>query len=96
MKIIIRHNRVHIKKAHLGIKFSNITGDISIEKQGRVQISARPNWFFYTDLKNIPQNILQNVSQKLKNEATNLSLMIIAKKINRVIAHAEPATKKAS
>jgi hypothetical protein len=96
MKIIIRHNRVYIKKAHLGIKFSNITGDMSIEKQGRVHISARPNWFFYTDLKNIPQNILQNVSQKLKNEANNLSLMIIAKKINKIIAHAESGTTKKS
>ncbi|UCH02066.1 MAG: hypothetical protein JSV20_09710, partial [Candidatus Bathyarchaeota archaeon] len=81
----IRHNRVHIEKADLGIKFSNITGDIIVEKQGRVKICAGSDWFFYTDLKNIPQKILQSVSETLKSEATNQSVMIIAEKINKVI-----------
>lgn len=84
MEVTLTHNSVIAKDVQFGENFSNITGDLIIDKKGRVQIIIDENHSFYTDLHHVPPRILFDISDYMKNREDTRMLKEIKNKIDRV------------
>ena len=82
MEIIVRHNRVYLKRANLGKGFADITADLILDKYGRVKVIGS-KLSFHTDLDHLPFEMLDTISQRLEKEASNRILERIKEKIQR-------------
>ncbi len=66
MKISIRYNNVHVKDVDLGENFSNMKGDVTIDKLGKVTVLTKSKKPFDTDLSLLPILILHEIDEILK------------------------------
>ena len=83
MEIIVRHNIVKLRNADLGESFSNMVADLTVDKLGRVKVEAGSLISFETDLDNIPLELLQAISEVLKNETHNKFLVKIGERVRK-------------
>jgi hypothetical protein len=83
MEITIRHNSVYLRNVDLGESFSNIMADLIVDKLGRVKVETESKHSFYTDLDNLPLELLQAISKVLKKEAKNRILTKIEERVRR-------------
>ena len=82
--IAIRHNSVHVKNVNLGKHFSNMVGELIVDRFGRVKVIVGSTFFLYTDLQCLPPTILGSISERLQEEATNRILLNIQKRIDAI------------
>ena len=85
LEIIIKHNRVYVKKANLGKRFSDLISDLTVDKYGRVKVKIRSNLSFNTNLAYLPSTILVAVSERLEKKERNKNLAQIGKKIKSAL-----------
>lgn len=85
LEIIIRNNRVYLKKANLGENFSDLIADLSVDKYGKVKVKTKSNPSFNTNLNHLSPKILTAISKRLEKETSNRALAQIKKKIASVL-----------
>ena len=85
MEIIVRHNSIYLKNASLGKGFSDMMADLTVDNYGRVKVYIGSKLSFYTDLDNVPSEILVAISERLEKEASNRILAKIEKRIESTL-----------
>ena len=81
MEIIVRHNSVYLKNVNLDKGFSYLMADLIVTRYGRVLVKTSSKLSFYTGLDNLPFEILNAISERLKKESSNRILTEIEKRI---------------
>ena len=84
MEISIRYNNVYLFDVELGESF-NMVADLKVDKYGRVEVKTGSNLSFYTDLDQLPLEVLHSISEILKKEANSGILRRINERVIRVI-----------
>lgn len=80
---MITHNSIIVKGIQLEEGFSNIYGDLIINRKGRVQISSNEKHAFYTVLRELPPNILLEILKQIEDRESSRIVNTLIEKIER-------------
>jgi hypothetical protein len=81
LEVTLTHHSVIVKEVQLSEKSSNPSGDLIIDRHGRVQFRINSSHSFYIDIHELPITLLQEISQQIQNKDVT---RITHEKINRV------------
>lgn len=85
MDVILTHNSVIVKHIQLGEHFSNISGDLLIDRKGQVQIVVNSVHSFYVNVHELPVPLLQAISKQIEKKGATGIISTIQKKLDQVV-----------
>jgi len=83
--VALTHNSVIVKHIQLGEQFSNISGDLLIDRKGRVQIVVNSSHSFYINVHELPVSLLQAISTQIEKKGATGIVSTIQKKLDQVV-----------
>jgi hypothetical protein len=85
LDVTLTHNSVIVKHIQLGEQFSNIAGDLLIDRKGRVQIVVNSVHSFYINVHELPVPLLQAISKQIEKKGALGIVSTIQKKLDQVV-----------
>jgi hypothetical protein len=74
-----------VKHIQLGEHFSNISGDLLIDRKGHVQIVVNRVHSFYVNVHELPVPLLQAISKQIEKKGAIGIISTIQKKLDQVV-----------